>query len=56
MVPFDDERLRRLYPEPEDHACRWRRAVRRLVEDRLLLPEDADALAPPVVGGRGPAG
>ena len=46
VVPFDIERLRRLYPEPDDHARRRRRTVKRLVEDRLLLPEDADALVP----------
>jgi hypothetical protein len=49
MRPFDAERLRRLYPGPEDHATRWRRAVQRLVEDRLLLAEDAATLAPPRV-------
>lgn len=44
VVPFDAERLGRLYPDPEDQARRWRRAVERLVEDRLLLAEDAGAL------------
>jgi Alpha/beta hydrolase domain len=55
MVPFDDERLRRIYSEPEDHACRWLRAVRRLIEDRLLLPEAADALVPSDAGEGAPA-
>jgi hypothetical protein len=52
VVPFDAERLRRLYPGPEDHAARWRRAVQRLVEDRLLLAEDAAALVPSDSGHR----
>ncbi len=44
VVPFDAERLGQLYPDPEDLTRRRRRAVQRLVEDRLLLAEDADAL------------
>ncbi|HWD55669.1 MAG TPA: alpha/beta hydrolase domain-containing protein [Acidimicrobiales bacterium] len=46
MVPFDAERMCRLYPGPEDHARRWRHAVQGLVDERLLLAEDADALVP----------
>jgi hypothetical protein len=46
VVPFEAELLHRLYPGPDDHARRWERAVRRLVEDRLLLAEDAEALKP----------
>ncbi|HWF17588.1 MAG TPA: alpha/beta hydrolase domain-containing protein [Acidimicrobiales bacterium] len=46
VIPFDAERLRRLYPEPEAHVTPWRRAVQRLLEDRLLLAEDAGALLP----------
>jgi hypothetical protein len=45
-IPFTDEILAALYPSDGDHAARWQRAVTRLVEDRLLLPEDAATLTP----------
>jgi hypothetical protein len=46
VVPFEAELLHRLYPGSEDHASRWQRAVQRLVEDRLLLAEDAETMMP----------
>ncbi len=60
VVPFEDERLTRLYASDAEHERRWRRAVERLVEDRLVLPEDrVDLLArrSPLGASRaGPAG
>jgi hypothetical protein len=44
VVAFSRDTLRRLYPEDADHGRLWIRAVCRLVEDRLLLEEDAESL------------
>jgi hypothetical protein len=44
VIPFDEPRLRGLCAEDRDHAQRWRRAVTRLLEDGLLLPEDVEPL------------
>jgi hypothetical protein len=60
VVPFEDDRLTRLYASDAEHEHRWRRAVERLIEDRLVLPEDRDDLLAhrsPLRPGRvGPAG
>jgi hypothetical protein len=45
-LPFSDEKLAALYPSDDAYRVRWDRAVTRLVEDRLLLPEDAGTLTP----------
>jgi hypothetical protein len=44
VVPFAPEKTGRLYPNDADHERRWRRAVDRLVEDRLLLEHDVQPL------------
>jgi hypothetical protein len=44
VVPLGDEQLTRLYRSDAEHEFQWRRAVERLVEDRLVLPEDLDDL------------
>lgn len=44
VVPFAPEKTGRLYPDDADHERRWRRAVDRLVEDRLLLEHDVEPL------------
>jgi hypothetical protein len=43
-IPFTDEILAQLYATDAEHARQWDRAVQRLVEDRLLLAEDAPEL------------
>jgi hypothetical protein len=43
-IPFADEVLANLYPTDAAHARQWDRAVQRLVEDRLLLAQDAERL------------
>jgi hypothetical protein len=43
-LAFADAKIAELYPSDNDYRQRWNRAVDRLVEDRLLLAEDADAL------------
>lgn len=43
-VPFDEDRLRSIYANEAVHEELWNRAVNRLVEDRLLLPEDAETM------------
>src|SRR4051794_19828877 len=40
----DNGTLARLHPSDEVHELLWNRAVTRLVEDRLVLPEDAAVL------------
>jgi hypothetical protein len=44
-VPFEDEVLASLYATDAAHAAQWERAIQRLVEDRLLLAQDAPQLA-----------
>jgi hypothetical protein len=44
VVPLDEDHRRFRYPDDTDHEQLWNRAVSRLVEDRFLLPEDADDL------------
>ncbi len=41
-IPFPDEKIATLYASDDDYRARWNRAVDRLVEDRLLLADDAD--------------
>ncbi len=43
-VAFSNEKMARLYPTDAEHERLWRRAVDRLVEDRLLLNEDVELL------------
>jgi hypothetical protein len=43
-IPLEDGVLKALYSSEGDHERLWNRAVDRLVEDRLLLPEDADSI------------
>jgi len=45
-IPLSDEKLAALYSSDDDYRRRWDRAVARLVEDRLLLADDAQALTP----------
>jgi hypothetical protein len=45
-IPFPDEKLAEIYRSDDEYLARWNRAVDRLVEDRLLLPEDAEAMSP----------
>jgi len=47
VVPFDEGRMSTLYGDPAGFERLWRRAVDRLVEDRLLLAEDAEHLRHP---------
>lgn len=42
-IPFTAAVLTSLYRNDADHEARWDRAVTRLVEDRLLLADDAEA-------------
>ena len=44
VARFDNGTLARLYPSDEVHELLWNRAVTRLAEDRLVLPEDAAVL------------
>jgi hypothetical protein len=43
-IPFSHEKLAALYGSDDEYRARWNRAVTRLVEDRLLLADDAGAL------------
>jgi hypothetical protein len=43
-IPFSEEKLAALYPSQDEYRDRWQRAVECLVADRLLLPDDAEAL------------
>ena len=43
-VPFSPEKLAALYATDDEYRARWNRAVDRLVEDRLLLVADAEAM------------
>ena len=43
-IPFTDEVLATLYATDAVHARQWDRAVQRLIEDRLLLTQDAPEL------------
>jgi hypothetical protein len=43
-VCFSNEKVTRLYSTDAEHERLWRRAVDRLVEDRLLLEEDVELL------------
>jgi hypothetical protein len=47
FVPFDSEQMRSRYGDREVYEERWRRAVRRLVDDGFLLPEDVTELPVP---------
>lgn len=47
FVPFDSERTDLLYRDRKAYERRWHQAVQRLVEDRFLLPDDADKLPVP---------
>jgi hypothetical protein len=51
-VPFSEEKLRRVYLTDAAHAAAWDRAVQRLVEDRLLLPQDGAMLRDQRTRGR----
>ncbi len=44
VIAFDAAQLAQLYLDDADHEARWARAVARLVEDRLLLPEDVEVM------------
>ena len=47
FIPFGRERIDRLYPDREVYEHHWYNAVQRLVDDRFLLPEDAESLPAP---------
>ena len=47
FVPFEGERLDLLYRDGEEYERRWRQEVQRLVDERFLLPEDAEKLRAP---------